>query len=212
MIWQKDIEYMELSTLREIQSERLVALAQRVYEHVPFYTAAFDQKGLVPTDIQSLDDISKLPFTRKTDLRDNYPFKLFAVPMSEILEIHASSGTTGNPTVVAYTKNDIKVWSEVMARTLMTAGVTQDDIIQNAYGYGLFTGGLGVHYGALELGAAVIPMSAGGTKRQLKLMEDFGSTVITCTPSYSLFMAEEAIEMGRKVVQEALPQLQSITV
>ncbi|PIE33503.1 phenylacetate--CoA ligase [candidate division KSB3 bacterium] len=196
MIWQKDIEYMELSTLREIQSERLVALAQRVYEHVPFYTAAFDQKGLVPTDIQSLDDISKLPFTRKTDLRDNYPFKLFAVPMSEILEIHASSGTTGNPTVVAYTKNDIKVWSEVMARTLMTAGVTQDDIIQNAYGYGLFTGGLGVHYGALELGAAVIPMSAGGTKRQLKLMEDFGSTVITCTPSYSLFMAEEAIEMG----------------
>ncbi len=196
MIWQKDVECMELSALKELQSERLVTLVRRVYENVPFYTAAFDQKGIIPTDIRSLDDLSKLPFTRKIDLRDNYPFQLFAVPMSEIVEIHASSGTTGNPTVVAYTKNDIQVWSEVMARTLMAAGVTRDDIIQNAYGYGLFTGGLGVHYGALELGASVIPVSAGGTKRQLKLMEDFGSTAITCTPSYSLFMAEEAIEMG----------------
>lgn len=196
MIWQKDIECMEFSALRELQSERLVKLVQRVYENVPFCKTAFAQQGLLPSDITSLDDITKLPFTQKTDLRDNYPFKLFAVPMSDILEIHASSGTTGNPTVVAYTKNDIQIWSEVMARTLMASGATKDDIIQNAYGYGLFTGGLGVHYGALELGAAVVPVSAGGTKRQLKLMGDFGSTVITCTPSYALFMAEEAIEMG----------------
>ena len=187
---------MEAGALKELQSTRLVKLVQRVYENVPFYTAAFDAKGLAPADVKGLDDIGKLPFTRKTDLRDNYPFKLFAVPMRDILEIHASSGTTGNPTVVAYTKNDIQLWSEVMARTLAAAGATADDVVQNAYGYGLFTGGLGVHYGALELGAAVVPVSAGGTKRQLKLMGDFGSTVITCTPSYSLFMAEEAVEMG----------------
>lgn len=196
MIWQKEIECMELSALKELQSERLVNLAQRVYEKVPFYKTAFDQKGIVPSDIRTIEDISKLAFTRKTDLRDNYPFKMFAVPMSEVVEIHVSSGTTGNPTVVAYTRNDIKLWSEVMARTLVAAGATKDDVIQNAYGYGLFTGGLGVHYGALELGAVVIPMSSGGTKRQLKLMGDFGSTVITCTPSYALFMAEEAISTG----------------
>ena len=187
---------MEAGALKELQSERLVKLVNRAYENVPFYKTVLDQKGVIPSDIRTIDDISKLPFTRKTDLRDNYPFKLFAVPMNEILEIHASSGTTGNPTVVAYTRNDIKLWSEVMARALAASGVTKDDIVQNAYGYGLFTGGLGIHYGALELGAAVVPVSAGGTKRQLKLMGDFGSTVITCTPSYSLFMAEEAIEMG----------------
>lgn len=196
MIWQKDIECMEAGALKELQSTRLVELVKRVYQNVPFYTATFDARGLAPSDIKSIDDIGKLPFTRKTDLRDNYPFKLFAVPMSDILEIHASSGTTGNPTVVAYTRNDIKLWSEVMARALAAAGATQDDVIQNAYGYGLFTGGLGIHYGALELGAAVVPVSAGGTKRQLKLMGDFGSSVITCTPSYALFMAEEAIETG----------------
>ena len=196
MIWQQDIECMEASALKELQSTRLVELVTRVYEHVPFYKAAFDEKGIVSSDIKTIDDIVTLPFTRKTDLRDNYPFSLFAVPMGEILEIHASSGTTGNPTVVAYTRNDIKLWSEVMARALAASGVTKDDVVQNAYGYGLFTGGLGIHYGALELGAAVVPVSAGGTKRQLKLMGDFGSTVITCTPSYSLFMAEEAIEMG----------------
>ncbi len=196
MIWQEEIECMELSALRELQSKRLKELVLRVYENVPFYKTAFEKKGVVPSDITSIDDMTKLPFTRKADLRDNYPFKLFAVPMSEVVEIHASSGTTGNPTVVAYTKNDIKLWSEVMARALVAAGAVQDDIVQNAYGYGLFTGGLGIHYGALELGAAVVPVSAGGTKRQLKLMEDFGSTVITCTPSYALFMAEEAIEMG----------------
>jgi phenylacetate-CoA ligase len=196
MIWQKEIECMEIAALKELQSKRLVNLVKRVYEKVPFYKAAFDRQGIVPSNIKTIDDIAKLPFTRKIDLRDNYPFGLFAVPMSEIVEIHASSGTTGNPTVVAYTKNDIKLWSEVMARTLAAAGTTKDDIVQNAYGYGLFTGGLGIHYGALELGAAVVPISSGGTKRQLKLMGDFGSTVITCTPSYALFMAEEAVEMG----------------
>ena len=177
MIWQEDIECMELSGLRELQSGRLTKLVQQVYEKVPFYKTVFDQRGITPSDIRTLDDISKLPFTKKINLRDNYPFKLFAVPMSEIVEIHASSGTTGNPTVVAYTQNDVKLWSEVMARTLAAAGATKDDIIQNAYGYGLFTGGLGIHYGALELGAAVVPVSSGGTKRQLKLMGDFGSTV-----------------------------------
>ncbi len=187
---------MDLAALKELQSERLQGLVKRVYGRVPFYQQAFDQRGIAVSEIQTIDDITKLPFTRKTDLRDNYPFKLFAVPMSEIVEIHASSGTTGNPTVVAYTKNDVQLWSEVMARTLAASGVTKDDIVQNAYGYGLFTGGLGIHYGALELGAAVIPVSAGGTKRQLKLMGDFGSTVITCTPSYALFMAEEAVEAG----------------
>ena len=138
---------MERSALQELQSERLAALVQRVCERVPFYKAAFDEKRLSPSDIRSIDDITKLPFTRKADLRDNYPFNLFAVSMSEVVEIHASSGTTGNPTVVAYTKNDVKLWSEVMARALAAGGATQDDIIQNAYGYGLFTGGLGVHYG-----------------------------------------------------------------
>ncbi len=196
MIWQPDIERMEESALRELQSQRLVKLVQWVHDRVPFYQAAFQQKGLTPSDIKTIDDIQRLPFTKKTDLRDNYPFKLFAVPMSEIAEIHASSGTTGNPTVVAYTKHDIKIWGEVMARALAAAGATKDDIVQNAYGYGLFTGGLGVHYGCLELGAAVVPVSSGATKRQLKLMEDFGSTVITCTPSYVLFMAEEAMDMG----------------
>ncbi|MBD3309210.1 AMP-binding protein [candidate division KSB3 bacterium] len=196
MIWQQDIECMELSALKDLQSERLRQLVQQVYEKVPFYTAAFNQQGIVPSDIRTIEDLGKLPFTRKTDLRDNYPFNLFAVPMRDILEIHASSGTTGNPTVVAYTRRDIEIWSQVMARTLAASGATQDDVVQNAYGYGLFTGGLGVHYGALELGAAVVPMSSGGTKRQLKLMGDFGSTIITCTPSYALFMAEEALNIG----------------
>jgi phenylacetate-CoA ligase len=196
MIWQKEIECMEAGALHDLQSQRLTQLVKRIYEKVPFYKQAFDARGVSPADIRHIDDLAKLPFTRKTDLRDNYPFQLFAVPMTEILEIHASSGTTGNPTVVAYTRNDIKLWSEVMARALSASGLDKNDIIQNAYGYGLFTGGLGVHYGALELGAAVIPISSGGTKRQLKLMADFGSTAITCTPSYALFMAEEAIESG----------------
>lgn len=196
MIFNEKEECMLPDEMKELQSNRLKNIVNRVYERVPFYKKKFDELGLKPEHIQSIDDIEKLPFTKKVDLRDNYPFKLFAVPMEEILEIHASSGTTGKPTVVAYTKNDIKLWSTVMARTIAGVGGTSKDIVQNAYGYGLFTGGLGVHYGALELGAAVVPVSSGGTKRQLMLMQDFKTTILTCTPSYALFMAEEAREMG----------------
>jgi len=187
---------MPLDEMEALQSERLQNLVAYVLDNSVFYQNKFKEAGISAGDIRDISDLNKLPFTRKTDLRDNYPFGMLCVPLRDVVEIHASSGTTGNPTVVAYTRNDIKLWSEVMARTLVVAGANPDDILQNAYGYGLFTGGLGVHYGALELGASVIPMSSGGTKRQLKLMHDFKSTVLTCTPSYALFMAEEAREMG----------------
>lgn len=196
MIWNEQIECMPPEEMEALQSERLRKLVAYVLGNSAFYQNRFKKAGIAAGDIRGISDLKKLPFTRKTDLRDNYPFKMFCVPLRDVLEIHASSGTTGNPTVVAYTRNDIKLWSEVMARTLAVAGATPDDIVQNAYGYGLFTGGLGIHYGALELGASVVPMSSGGTKRQLKLMHDFKSTVLTCTPSYALFMAEEAREMG----------------
>ena len=196
MAWNDEYECMTREKLEDVQVKRLQNLVQRVYERVPYYKGAFDERGIKPKDIKSLEDLRKLPLTTKETLRQHYPFGMFAVPMSEVAEIHASSGTTGNPTVVGYTKGDIDVWSEVMARTIVCAGGTRDDIIQNAYGYGLFTGGLGVHYGALALGAAVVPMSSGGTKRQLKLMQDFGTTIITCTPSYALYMAEEARDAG----------------
>ncbi|HNS32723.1 MAG TPA: phenylacetate--CoA ligase [bacterium] len=192
----REMETASQSMLREVQLERLKKLVKYVSRKMPFYEKAFSEKKVDPEKFSSLDDLKYLPFTLKSTLRDNYPFALFAVPLEEVSELHASSGTTGKLTVVGYTKNDIKVWSEVMARALVCAGVTKGDIIQNAYGYGLFTGGLGVHYGALELGAAVIPISSGGTKRQLMLIEDFKSTVLTCTPSYALFMAEEARESG----------------
>lgn len=187
---------MPLDEMEALQSERLQNLVAYVLANSVFYQNKFKEAGISAGDIRDISDLRKLPFTRKTDLRDNYPFGMLSAPLRDVVEIHASSGTTGNPTVVAYTRNDIKLWSEVMARTLVVAGANPDDILQNAYGYGLFTGGLGVHYGALELGASVIPMSSGGTKRQLKLMHDFKSTVLTCTPSYALFMAEEAREMG----------------
>ena len=187
---------MPLDEMEALQSERLQNLVAYVLANSVFYQNKFKEAGISAGDIRDISDLKKLPFTRKTDLRDNYPFGMLSAPLRDVVEIHASSGTTGNPTVVAYTRNDIKLWSEVMARTLVVAGANPDDILQNAYGYGLFTGGLGVHYGALELGASVIPMSSGGTKRQLKLMHDFKSTVLTCTPSYALFMAEEAREMG----------------
>lgn len=187
---------MPLDEMEALQSERLQNLVAYVLDNSVFYQNKFKEAGISAGDIRDISDLRKLPFTRKTDLRDNYPFGMLSAPLRDVVEIHASSGTTGNPTVVAYTRNDIKLWSEVMARTLVVAGANPDDILQNAYGYGLFTGGLGVHYGALELGASVIPMSSGGTKRQLKLMHDFKSTVLTCTPSYALFMAEEAREMG----------------
>ena len=154
------------------------------------------EAGIGPESIQSIDDIVKLPFTTKSDLRDNYPFGLFAVPMSEIVRVHASSGTTGKPTVVGYTRNDISTWSEVMARTLTSAGANRNDFIQVAYGYGLFTGGLGLHYGGEKIGASVIPISGGNTVRQIQLMHDFGSTVLACTPSYALFLAEAIQESG----------------
>ncbi|KZK74987.1 MAG: phenylacetate--CoA ligase [Pelodictyon luteolum] len=194
MIWNRQYECMEREELRKIQGERLSAMVSRVWNTVPFYRQRLQELGIEPGDIRSMDDLPKLPFTTKQDLRDNYPFGLFTVPQEGIVRLHASSGTTGKPTVVGYTKNDIAMWSEVVARSLTMAGVTQSDIIQVAYGYGLFTGGLGLHYGAETVGASVIPISGGNTKKQLQLMEDFGSTVLACTPSYAAFLGEAIIE------------------
>lgn len=187
---------MEREQLVKLQSERLVETVRRVYHNVPYYRNLMQERGLVPEDIKGIEDLPKLPFTTKEDLRNNYPYGLFAVPMSEIIRIHASSGTTGKPTVVGYTRQDIITWSELMARTLTCGGATKDSVIQVAYGYGLFTGGLGVHYGAERLGASVIPISGGNTKRQVMLMKDFGTTVLACTPSYALHIAETMEEMG----------------
>ncbi|HOO78739.1 MAG TPA: phenylacetate--CoA ligase [bacterium] len=196
-MYMEELECMEAGPLRELQLERLRRLVDYVLERSSFYSGLLREAGIVSGgDIRELADISRLPFTRKNDLRDHYPFGMFCVPLESVAEIHASSGTTGNPTVVGYTAGDISLWRRVMARSLAIAGAVPADIVQNAYGYGLFTGGLGVHYGALELGAAVIPISSGGTKKQIKIMHDFGSTILTCTPSYSLFMAEEAAAMG----------------
>lgn len=196
MILNIEYETMPREALEAIQLRRLQNTLQRVYATVPFYRARFDEAGVKPSDIQSLDDLRRLPFTTKQDLRDNYPFGLFAVPMDNVVRIHASSGTTGKPTVVGYTARDIQTWAELMARCLAAAGANRGDIIHNAYGYGLFTGGLGVHYGAERLGASVIPISGGNTKRQIMIMKDFGATILTCTPSYALHLAEVAEEMG----------------
>ena len=198
MYWNKAYECMDRGRLEALQTERLIHTVQRVYYNVPFYRDRMQQSGLQPEDIQSLDDLKKLPFTTKQDLRDNYPYGMFAVPLSEIVRIHASSGTTGKPTVVGYTRQDIQVWSELMARALTSGGTQKDSVIQIAYGYGLFTGGLGFHYGAERIGASVIPISGGNTKRQIMLMEDFGTTVLACTPSYALHIAETMKEMGIK--------------
>ncbi|MGS0764216.1 phenylacetate--CoA ligase family protein [Syntrophomonas curvata] len=194
--WDKEKECMPREQLRELQLRRLKETVYRVYAFVPAYKAKMDQAGIRPDDIKCLEDLEKLPFTTKQDLRDNYPFGLFALPMSEVVRIHSSSGTTGKPTVVGYSKKDIDTWSELMARALTSAGATRYSVIQNAYGYGLFTGGLGVHYGAEKIGASVIPSSGGNTKRQIMLMQDFGTTELTCTPSYVLFMYEIMQEMG----------------
>ncbi len=196
MIWNEKIETMPLKDLENLQSERLVKLVRYVYERCPVYKEKFDKAGVSPSDVRSIDDITKLPFTTKLDMRDHYPYGLFSTPREEVVEIHVSSGTTGNPTLVGYTREDIKLWSEVMARSLCCAGAQPDDIIQIAYGYGLFTGGLGFHYGALEMGLTIIPTSSGQTKRQLKIMQDFHPRILACTPSYCLYMAEEAKEMG----------------
>ncbi|MBE3580030.1 MAG: phenylacetate--CoA ligase [Thermoanaerobacteraceae bacterium] len=196
MYWNPKYECLSAEELQQLQLERLKATVERAFLNVPHYRRAFQAKGLEPGDIRTLEDLRKLPFTTKDDLRENYPFGMFAVPMSEIVRIHSSSGTTGKPTVVGYTRRDIDVWAELMARALVCGGATRNDIIHNAYGYGLFTGGLGVHYGAERLGASVIPISGGNTKRQVMIMQDFGSTILTCTPSYALHIAEVIGEMG----------------
>ncbi len=196
MIWNEEVECMSHEEMRELQSERLRNLVNRVYRNVPFYRKKMEEMNITPSDIHSIDDISKLPFTYKNDLRDNYPFGLFAVPMKDIVRVHASSGTTGKPTTVGYTKNDIQNWCESLARCLTMAGVTKEDVVQVSYGYGLFTGGLGLHYGAETIGATVIPASGGNTKRQLQLMSDYGVTVLACTPSYALHLVDAMSEFG----------------
>jgi len=185
--WNKE-ESLSRKAMRKLQGERLAKVCERVYATVPFYKKAFDKAKIKPSQIKSIDDIVRLPFTTKIDLRDNYPFGMFAAPMKEVIRIHASSGTTGQPTAVGYTRYDIEMWAEVMARTMWAAGTRPDDIVQNAYGYGLFTGGLGAHYGAERIGAAVIPISGGNTQKQIMLMKDFGSTVLCSTPSFCLYM------------------------
>jgi len=194
VIWNGDFETLPRAGMEKLQTERLGKLVDNLYRRVPFYRKKMDEKGVKPHNIQSIKDIQKLPFTTKDEMREVYPYGLLAVDMHEIVEIHTSSGTTGKPVVDAYTAGDIEVWSEVMARTLSTGGTTKHDIVQNAYGYGLFTGGLGVHYGARKIGATVIPISGGNTKRQLAILKDFKTTVLACTPSYSLFLAEGAKE------------------
>ena len=196
MIYNEEYETMPREALEAIQLKRLQTTVARVYNTVPFYKKRFDEVGVKVDDVSSLDDLRRLPFTYKDNLRDNYPFGMFTVPMDDVVRIHASSGTTGKPTVVGYTARDIQTWSELMARTLMAGGATRGDMIHNAYGYGLFTGGLGFHYGAEKLGASVIPISGGNTKRQVMIMTDFGPTILTCTPSYALLIAEVAEEMG----------------
>ena len=195
MIWNK-AESAPREEIEATQIERLQETARRVYAINPFYKQKFDELNILPEDIKSIDDIKKLPFTKKQDLRDHYPFGLFCVPMSEIVRVHSSSGTTGKPTVVGYNAHDMKVWGEVMARVYTMSGTNADDVVHNGYGYGLFTGGLGFHYGAEHVGATVVPASGGFTDRQLMLMRDFGATVLACTPSFALHMAEVAAKAG----------------
>jgi len=196
MIWNEAKECMSRDEMTNLQSKRLVKTVNHVYHNVEFYRKKMQSLGLEPGDIRGVEDLHKLPYTTKNDLRDTYPFGLFAVPQSEIVRIHASSGTTGKATVVGYTRQDIDVWAECVARAMTMAGVTKNDIIQVAYGYGLFTGGLGAHYGAENLGATVVPMSTGNTKKLVTMMKDFGATAIACTPSYLLHIAETLEEMG----------------
>jgi phenylacetate-CoA ligase len=202
-VWDQ-AETMPRADLERLQAERLRACAERVAQSVPFYRAQMAQAGIAAADIRSLDDLARLPFTNKQDLRDHYPYRLLAVPMEQVVRVHASSGTTGKLTVVGYTRADLQLWAHMIARALAAAGVTPADIVHNAYGYGLFTGGLGFHDGATLLGAAVIPVSGGNTLRQLQIMQDFGSTVLCCTPSYALLLAETAAEEGVDVASLAL--------
>ncbi|HVI40628.1 MAG TPA: phenylacetate--CoA ligase [Anaerovoracaceae bacterium] len=196
MIWNEPMECMSRDQMCDLQGRRLKDMVIRVYHNVEFYRKKMQEMGLEPGDINTIDDLAKLPFTTKQDLRDNYPFGLFAVPKSEVVRVHASSGTTGKSTVVAYTRKDVDIFSEVVARALCCSGVTKEDTVQVAYGYGLFTGGLGLHYGAEKLGAAVVPISGGNTAKQITLLQDFGSTVLACTPSYAAYLAEAIADAG----------------
>ena len=194
--WQPKLELMERKELEELLLQRLKSVVEKVYKNVPFYENKFKQAGITPQDIKSLKDLVKLPTTKKQDLRDNYPFGLFAVPLEEVVRVHASSGTTGKPTVVGYTAKDIETWSDLMARDFVMVGVEKSDIFQNAVNYGFFTGGLGVHYGIERMGAMAVPSGVGNTERQLEIMMDFGVTVLHCTPSYALYLAETARAKG----------------
>jgi phenylacetate-CoA ligase len=196
MIWNQKRETLPDGRKRQLQGDLLKTLTHLVYDSIPFYRRRMDEMGVRPEMVLSISDIEKLPFTSKDDLRDNYPFGMFAVPMEKVAEIHTSSGTTGKPVIGGYTQGDIAVWSEVMARCLRASGTTEQDVVQNAYGYGLFTGGLGVHYGARLIGATVVPISGGNTRRQAMILQDFKSTILTCTPSYSLYLAEVGEQMG----------------
>jgi phenylacetate-CoA ligase len=196
MYWDQEQECIRRADLDQLQLERLQATLYRVATHVPFYRKKFKERGINPENFASLADLRQLPLTTKQDLRDNYPYDLFAVPLREVVRIHASSGTTGQATVVGYTENDIKNWSKMVARVLTAAGVSKDDVVQIAFGYGLFTGGFGLHYGAERLGASVIPISSGNTKRQLRIMQDFRTTALVCTPSYALLLADAIEEKG----------------
>ncbi|UCC60378.1 MAG: phenylacetate--CoA ligase [Dehalococcoidia bacterium] len=196
MIRDPEHEKMPRRELEQLQLERLKVKVREVYEKVPYYRQAFKEKGVTPDHVQTLADLVKLPFTSKLDFRDNYPFGLMAVPHEQVVRIHSSSGTTGKPIIAPYTQGDIDTWAEIMARTLAAGGTTKYDVMQNAYGYGLFTGGLGFHYGAERLGCTVIPTSGGNTKRQILLLQDLETTVITCTPSYALILCETALDMG----------------
>ncbi|QGG48515.1 phenylacetate--CoA ligase family protein [Heliorestis convoluta] len=196
MIWNAEAECMEREALQRLQLQRLKETLQRVYKKVPHYRRRFDEAGVHPDDLKSIEDIGRFPFTTKHDLRDNYPFGLFAVPKKELVRLHASSGTTGKPVVGGYTKKDLENWSEMVARVVTMAGVTGEDTAQIAFNYGLFTGGFGLHYGLEKVGCTIVPASGGNTQKQLMLMQDFETTVLVCTPSYALHMAEEARTMG----------------
>lgn len=196
MIWNEEVECMSLDDMKELQLKRLQEVVTRAFNNVPYYNKRYTEEGVFPEDIECLEDIEKLPFTTKTDLRASYPFGLFAVDPKEIIEIHTSSGTTGKPTVSGYTEEDLDIWGEVMARGLTMMGVDDTDIIQNTHGYGLFTGGFGVHYGGQKVGATVIPISTGQTLRQIELLKDFKTTMLIFTPSYGLHIAEELQSLG----------------
>jgi len=196
MIFNPEYECMEVTARKKLQLAALKNLVEMIYCKVPFYKKKIEEAGITPGDIHNITDIEKLPFTTKDNLRENYPHGLRACPQDRIVEVHMSSGTTGKPVVNEYTLKDLDIWRQVMARTLAGAGCTRDDIVQNCYGYGLFTGGAGVHYGSIAIGAEVLPMSSGNTERQLMILRDFGSTMLTCTPSYALYLAEEAAEAG----------------